>query len=121
MELENKRTKGKAGEDLACKYLEACGYRIIERNYQYGHGEIDIVAMDGNELVFVEVKSRKSLEYGEPEFAFTRNKINQVRKIACAYLVERNFRDQVCRIDAVAILFQAEGKPKIKLYKNAQK
>jgi putative endonuclease len=121
MEKENKRAKGKAGEDLACKYLEACGYRIIERNYQYGHGEIDIVAMDGEELVFVEVKSRKSLEFGEPEFAFTRNKLNQVRKIASAYLVEHDLRDQICRIDAVAVLFQSGQRPKIRLYKNAQK
>ena len=120
MENENKRAKGKAGEDLACKYLEACGYRIIERNYQYGHGEIDIVAMEGDELVFIEVKSRKSLEFGEPEFAFTKNKLSQVRKIASAYLVERDLRDRVCRVDAVAVLFQQEQKPKIRLYKNAQ-
>lgn len=120
MEKENKRVKGKTGEDVACKYLESRGYKIIERNYQYGHGEIDIVAKDGEELVFVEVKSRKTLEFGDPEFAFTRNKLNQVRKIAAAYLVEKNMTDQVCRIDAVAIQFTRERKPMIKLYKNAQ-
>ncbi len=120
MENENKRAKGKTGEEIACKYLESRGYKIIERNYQYGHGEIDIVAMDGNELVFVEVKTRKSLEFGEPEFAFTRNKLNQVKKVASAYLVENNINDHICRIDAVAIQLIQGQKPIIRLYKNEQ-
>lgn len=119
MKKENKRTKGKFGEDIACKYLEACGYEIIERNYQYGHGEIDIIAKDGKTLVFVEVKSRKTLEYGDPEFAFTRKKLSQVKKIASAYLIEKNLDDIECRIDAVAIQFISGSKPVICLYKNA--
>ncbi len=60
---------GKKGEDIAVAYLKSNGYRIVERNYKCLFGEIDIVAKDGNTVVFVEVKSRKSEEFGDPQVA----------------------------------------------------
>jgi putative endonuclease len=119
-EKENKREKGKAGEGLASQYLENLGYQIIERNFQYGHGEIDLIANDGNELVFVEVKSRKSLEFGPPEYAITKGKLDQIKKVATAYLVQKDLHDQICRIDVVTILLQTNQEPVINLYRNAQ-
>lgn len=118
MNTTNKRTKGKEGEEIASKYLQDLGYEIIEMNYHYGHGEIDIIAKDENEIVFVEVKTRKSLQFGAPEFAFTKSKINQVKKIAYAYLIEKNLENISVRIDAVAILLIKESDPVINHYKN---
>jgi putative endonuclease len=112
------RNKGKAGEDIAAAFLEKLGYQILERNFQFGHGEIDIIAQDNNEIVFVEVKARKSLEYGEPEFSITKNKISQIKKVATAYLVQKDITEQTSRIDAVTILTQNERNPVINHYQN---
>ncbi len=108
---KNKRKFGDIGEDIACEHLASIGFEIIDRNYFYGHGEIDIIARDGDQLVFVEVKTRKSLEYGQPEDAITKGKIRQIRKIAEAYLYEHNIKDQICRFDFVGVLMQHESVP----------
>jgi len=115
----NQRAQGKEGEGIALKFLEKLGYIILEENYQYGHGEIDLIADDKGEIVFVEVKTRKSLEYGYPETAITKKKIAQIRKVASAYLIEKNITEQTCRIDAVTILQNNEREPVINHYKNA--
>ena len=73
---------GNEGENAAAIFLENKNYKIIERNYRPGNlGEIDIIARDGEIIVFIEVKSRKNLNYGEPEFAVTKNKIEQLKKL----------------------------------------
>ena len=96
---------GEEGEDIAVELLMSKGYEVIERNYRYGKGEIDIIALDPEKkyIVFVEVKSRQNLEFGEPEYAITKNKIRQVRKIAEAYLYENDIKETDCRFDVVAI------------------
>lgn len=116
---KNKRKSGSEGEDLACEFLKNLGYQIIERNFFYGHGEIDIIAKDGEILVFAEVKYRKNLEFGMPESAITRSKQNQIRKIAEAYLYQREIRDQQCRFDVVAILQFKGSEPQINHIINA--
>ncbi len=103
-ENKNKRKTGSYGEDLASTFLKKLGYQIIERNYHYGHGEIDIIAKDGAELVFVEVKYRNNLNYGPPENSITPKKKNQIRKVSAAYLAERDLNNQPCRIDVITIL-----------------
>lgn len=118
-EMKNKRTTGSYGEKLAEDFLKELGYEIIEKNYHFGHGEIDIVAKENEFLVFVEVKYRKNLEFGEPEYAVTKNKQAQIKKIAEAYLAEREIKDQDCRIDVIAILHLSGDKPKINHYINA--
>lgn len=60
----NRRSQGKAGEDIAANYLEREGLKILERNYRFERGEIDIIAEEGDELVFVEVKARRSTTFG---------------------------------------------------------
>ena len=112
---------GNEGEDIAARLLISKGYEILERNYRFSKGEIDIVALDPstNYLVFVEVKSRTNLEYGEPEYAVTKNKIRQVKRIAEAYLYEKEINNVDCRFDVVTVLFRSKIKPIINHYKNA--
>ena len=117
-QTQNKET-GDRGEELACRMLAEKGMEIVERNYRYGKGEIDIVAKDKDELVFVEVKTRKNLEYGDPEYALTKNKQAQVRKICAAYLYDRSIEDTNCRIDVVAILFRGKEEPVMRHIENA--
>lgn len=102
----SKRKKGTVGEGLAVEYLEKKGYRIIQRNYRYEHGEIDIVAEDGNTLVFIEVKARRSKEFGEPEDAVTPRKRDKIRATAEGYLFKNNIDDKNCRFDVIAIDYQ---------------
>jgi len=117
--ITNKRKTGNYGEDLACKFLEERGFKIVERNYFYGHGEIDIITKDGDELVFVEVKYRTNDEYGPPELSISKGKQKLVRRTAEAYLYENGIKDQKCRIDLIAILHLKDEKPKINHIINA--
>lgn len=101
--MQNKHSKGKSGEKIAEKFLKEKGFRLIERNYRYGRGEIDLIFQDNAVLVFVEVKSRQTDTYGEPEDSITPRKRKQIRKIAEAYLWEKNIKDTECRFDVIAI------------------
>ena len=120
MTFSTKKT-GDKGEELAVELLESKNYTIVKRNYRYGKGEIDIIAKDPNEegLVFIEVKSRKNLEYGSPEEAITKNKIKQLKRIAELYLFENEIKEMLCRFDVVAILMLPGQKPQIEHYVNA--
>jgi len=120
MSEKNKRDLGKEGEDIAVKYLTEKGFKIVERNYHYStKGEIDIIANDKNQLVFVEVKSRINLDYGEPEYAINPKKIKQIKKMAELYLFEKEIDEADCRFDVVAILLGDGSKPVINHYENA--
>lgn len=112
---------GDEGEELAVELLVNKGYEIIKRNYRFGKGELDIIAKDPNEegLVFIEVKSRKSLEYGYPEESITKSKIKQLKRIAELYLFENNIKEILCRFDVIAILMPPGEKPQIQHYVNA--
>ena len=116
--MSNTRATGIHGEQIAMSFLRRQGMEIVEMNYQYGHGEIDIIAKEGEILVFCEVKTRYSDEFGPPECAITERKQAQVRKTAVAYLYEHEIREQICRFDVVAI--KVRGKEtKINYLKNA--
>lgn len=118
-EKSNKRKTGNYGEELACRFLKNLGYEIIEQNYHFGHGEIDIIVKDKETLVFVEVKYRKNLEFGPPELSIPISKQKQIRKTAEAYLYEKEIKDQTCRIDVIAILHLKDSKPQINHILNA--
>ena len=109
----NRRIQGKAGEDLAARFLERNGFKIIDRNYRFERGEIDLIAEEGDELVFVEVKARRSTIFGSPEDAVTEKKQEQVHAIADGYLFEHDIDNRPCRFDVVAIEFK-NGKPEIR-------
>jgi putative endonuclease len=102
----NRRRQGEFGEKLAAQYLEKNGYRILEQNYRFERAEIDLIAEDGDELVFVEVKARSSKSFGEPEDAVTEQKENQIRSAAEGYLFENNIEDRTCRFDIIAVEFK---------------
>lgn len=94
---------GKFGEDEAVKYLKQKGYRILDRNFSCNRGEIDIVALDKKEIVFIEIKSRKSLKYGLSSEAVTKYKLNHIYKTAEYYLYVRNLEKEPTRIDVIEI------------------
>lgn len=103
MPRSNSRTAGTKGEQIAEQYLRDQGLQIVEMNYRYGRGEIDIVARDGDVLVFCEVKTRYNDKFGPPECAITPRKQQQMRKVAEAYLYDNDIHEQDCRFDVVAI------------------
>lgn len=100
----NTRSIGKEYEDKACAFLEKEGMRIIERNYAVKFGEIDIIAREADELVFVEVKYRKNRNCGGAEYAITKAKQNRIRKTAQCYMISKGCKPSAfCRFDAVLI------------------
>ncbi len=109
-------TLGKSGEDLACLELRRRGYAIVARRYRTRAGEIDIVARDGGTLVFVEVKTRRSLRFGHPAEAVTARKQAKIRAMACDYLARAALGDCPCRFDVVAVTLRASGAPRIELF-----
>lgn len=105
----NNRKFGDAGEDLACRYLEKNGYKILERNKHYSRFcEIDIVAQIKNTIVFVEVKTRKTNDFGTPMEAITKSKFENIKKGIQYYLKENNVKDY--RIDVIGITLKPELK-----------
>ncbi len=109
---------GKTGEDLACVELEKRGYAIVARRYRQRSGEIDIVARDGPTLVFVEVKTRESHEFGDAAEAVTPFKRRRITQLALDYMTRHRLADCPCRFDVVSIHFDA-GAPTIELFQNA--
>jgi putative endonuclease len=115
----NLRREGALGEEIAAGFLARHGYRIIERNFRFRRsGEIDIVARDGEDLVFCEVKMRSSDAFGLPEEAVTPSKQRRIRKIAAAYLAVNRIAGRACRFDVVSIRSGA-GPPEISLFRDA--
>jgi putative endonuclease len=114
----NNIEKGKKGEDIAAAYLRKGGYRIVERNYRCLYGEIDIIAMDAGDVVFIEVKSRKSDNFGSPEEAVGITKQIKISKVALNYLQEKGLIDHNARFDIVAVKFMPQGNG-VKIIKNA--
>ena len=102
-EVKNQQKLGKLGESLAAKYLQKCGYSIIERNFRVRYGEIDIIAQEGDTLIFVEVKTRISTKFGLPEEAITVKKLHEIIKTAHMYTLLHHMQSMAQRVDAVAI------------------
>lgn len=100
---------GRRGEQLAVDHLEARGMRVIERNWRCRLGEIDIVARDGAETVFIEVKTRSSHDFGHPFEAITPLKLARLRRLAVAWCEATDAPVSRIRIDAVAVLAPAEA------------
>ena len=107
--LDNKKI-GKKGELLAEKLLERNGYEILERNFHTRFGEIDIVAIDGDTLTFVEVKTRIGDKFGKPEEAVGKKKIQAITKAGEYFRLIRKDLPEAERIDVVAIELSGEGR-----------
>ncbi len=100
---------GRWGEDIAEKYLKKKGYLIVERNFRCRLGEIDIIARDGADLVFVEVKTRQNQSYGLPCEAINAAKVRHIKRTAVYYMTGCAMEYQDVRLDVIEILTQ-EGK-----------
>lgn len=109
---------GRKGEDLAAAFLTKQGYKIIERNFKKPQGDIDIVAIDGDTLVFIEVKTRYSKSYGLAVEAVTPWKIRALIKNAQLYKMLHPDYPDALRIDVVSVDYTKEPKPVIEVIKN---
>ena len=119
-EVKGKPQRGRQGELVAERFLRSHGYKIIERNYSTPMGEIDLVALDGKSVVFVEVRSRSSSDFGSPSETVTRRKQVKIARAAGAYAARRHLGNVVTRFDVVAVRWpEEEGEPEIELTKGA--
>lgn len=97
---------GRKGEDLAHRYLRNSGYTVVARNYRPGgDSEIDIVARDGEKLIFVEVKSRRSAEFGSPDRAIDQEKQRHIIRAARSFVTRSGDSWSQVRFDTVSIVF----------------
>ena len=110
---------GNYGEELACQYLQKKGFRILERNYRIRGGETDIIAQDKDYLVFVEVKTRYTHDFGLPIESITPWKIKALLKSALFYIQKINWGDKGYRLDLITVDFTNDPqKPNIELIKD---
>lgn len=101
---------GPFGESWAKAYLEGLGYRILTMNFRCALGEIDLVAEEGGELVFVEVKTRRNIAFGYPEEQLSSSKKKRLVRLAQVYLKYRERKERPARFDVVSILMTRDGK-----------
>jgi putative endonuclease len=116
--MDNRRSLGDRGEDLAAAFLKKQGYKIVERNYRTPLGEIDLVARHQGVLVFIEVKTRTSARFGAGQEAVHYAKQARLRKLADYYLKQKRLGEMAVRFDVVGILWQ-DGKPQIEVIEGA--
>ncbi|MBL7159410.1 YraN family protein [Candidatus Microgenomates bacterium] len=117
--MVDKISRGQEGEKIAASYLKSQGYQIIEKNFKKRYGEIDLIALEKNILVFIEVKTRWSKKFGPPEEAVTPRKLRSVIKTAQYYKMIHPELPEAMRIDVVAVDFTAQGREeRIRLIKN---
>jgi len=110
---------GRRGEEAAERYLVSVGYRILARRYRTRAAEIDLIAEDGDTLVFVEVKARSSMSFGRPSEAVDRRKRTRIAGAASLYLARRGASDRACRFDVVEVLETGGTPPRIRLIRDA--
>ena len=101
---EERERLGDKGEEIAVAYLIKEGYRIHDRNWRYGHKEIDIIAQQGEEIVIVEVKTREGDYYEEPWEAVSNQKIRNIIEVTDAWLIKNDI-DLETRFDVISIIF----------------
>ena len=105
-----KQRLGQWGERLAVAHLRRKGYEILETNYRCAVGEVDVVARQGEYLVFVEVRTRRGQEFGTPEESITTRKRAKLVEVAETYLQEKDLNDIDWRIDVVAVQLTSRGR-----------
>lgn len=111
---------GYSGEQQAARYLQRLGYRILARGHRQRLGEIDLIALDGRTLVFVEVKTWRRGDIGDPSEAVDERKQERLTRAALVYLKKRHLLEQPARFDVVSVVWPApEAKPEIRHFINA--
>jgi putative endonuclease len=108
--MRAKDAVGRYGENVAARHLEGRGWQVVDRNWRGRSGELDVVALDGDELVVVEVKTRRGTGYGHPAEAVTPVKLRRLRRLAGEWMTDHPAtRYRSVRIDVVAVLVPRSG------------
>jgi putative endonuclease len=118
--MMKRRETGILGEKLASEFLANNDYRIIEKNYRCPHGEVDIITQQQDTLVFVEVRTKTSRQFGSPEESITPTKMEKLRNVAAHYRQSHENLPESWRIDVIAIEMNSRGRvSRIELIENA--
>lgn len=116
---DTRQQVGKTGESLAEQYLRDRGYRILARNARSPSGELDLIAEDGDVVVFVEVKARQTTAFGGAAYAVDSKKQARIVRQAAQYLAHHRLQNRHCRFDVVLVQPRAGGDPVVELIQNA--
>ncbi len=119
MGVDRRAPFGKRGEDLACEALCRRGYAVVERRFRTRMGELDIIARDGDTIVFVEVKTRSSGSFGTPFESVTWRKRHRLCSMAAEYLLVHRLAGAPCRFDVVAIVESGGSAPRVEIVQRA--
>lgn len=119
--IDGRRQTGQLGEQLACRLLEESGYAILERNWRCRTGELDIVAEQEGVLIFIEVRTRKSVNrFGTPAESVERRKQSRIRQIARVYMTMNSFHEKPVRFDVITVMLERDNSlQRIEHYENA--
>lgn len=116
---DSRKKLGERGEDAATAYLERVGMTIVERNWRCASGEVDIIALDGDQLVLCEVKTRRTASKGSPDEAVTPAKQRRYARLAAAYVQHAGLTDPALRFDVVSILVIADDRALLRHHRGA--
>ena len=111
--MKAKDRLGRRGEALAASFLEAAGLDLVDHNWRCALGEIDLVAIDGSTLVVIEVKTRSSLDFGDPMEGITAAKLQRLYLLAAQWAMAHHLKFTDIRVDAVAVLDDGVSEPRI--------
>ena len=115
-----RKTLGRRGEDVAARFLRRLGYKILARSRRLDPGELDLVALDGRTIVFIEVKTRQSQQAGHPAEAVDDIKQRRLTRLAVTFLKRHGLLEYPARFDVVAITWpEGRGRPQIEHFRNA--
>jgi putative endonuclease len=117
--LFERKPLGRRGEDAAARFLKRLGYVILARGHRDNIGEIDLIAVDGRTLVFIEVKTRTSHDAGHPADAVDDAKQRRLTRLALSYMKRHDLLDCKARFDVVAVTWPNRGRPIIEHFQNA--
>ena len=110
---------GREGERLAARFLRKRGCRILQRNYTCPCGEMDLVVLDGDEIVFVEIRTRTDEAFGHPAESVTPRKQRQIGRVASHYAARHRLTDRPMRFDVMAVTAVQSGRPQIEHFPDA--
>lgn len=116
---KRERTAGEVGEEKASRFLEELGYRILFRNYRTPHSEVDLIALDGKTIVFVEVKTWSRPQPGGPSDAVDMEKQRRLTLAALAFLKSRKLLENPSRFDVIQVILEPSGSPQVRHFQNA--
>lgn len=116
---DDRKALGQRGEDAAAAYLERAGMTVVERNWRCKSGEMDIIALDGAEVVLCEVKTRRHTSKGTPDEAVTPAKQKRYARLAAAYIQASGVPEMAIRFDVVSILVIAQDRALLRHHRAA--